>query len=273
MNLFLFRKWIIPCLIVSSTLTCQEKESVEPDDSFNEEINVGLYVDEGAEAACIIASEHMFQWMECRIIRLDADIITHNDLSNIDIFYFPGGNMYRYIDCISDIGKDKIRQRIASGAGYIGTCAGATFAADRMIWRGDVKTDGLLDLFHGTSEAPNDRLFNFPDVGMSQIELIKPHPITDHEPDTMWVFNYNSPFFSVNDSTSVDIIARYVDTQQLAMIAFQYGLGRIFLTGLHTEWEEDDDRDGVSYFDHHEDRGSDWPLMKNVVRWCVGEID
>ncbi len=64
-------------------------------------------------------------------------------------------------------------------------------------------------------------------------------------------------------------IARYAVTQQPAMVACRYGEGRVFLTGVHAEWEEDDDRDGVSYFDKHDDQGSDWDFMKKAVRWCL----
>lgn len=106
---------------------------------------------------------------------------------------------------------------------------------------------------------------------MSKVNLIKSHAITNSESASMWILNYNSPFFTVSKGAKVDIIARYDITGQPAMIACSYGKGRVFLIGLHPEWEEDSNRDGISRFDNFDDQGSDWPLMKNVVRWCLYE--
>ena len=72
---------------------------------------IGLYSDSGAEDACVIASEHMFKWMGCEVRRIYATTIHDGVMDDIDIFYFPGGNMFRYIDGISDQGKARIRQQ------------------------------------------------------------------------------------------------------------------------------------------------------------------
>jgi hypothetical protein len=53
-------------------------------------------------------------------------------------------------------------------------------------------------------------------------------------------------------------------------VAKEYDQGRVFQTGPQPEWEEDATRDGVAYFDHFEDQGSDWELMRNASRWCLG---
>ena len=57
------------------------------------------------------------------------------------------------------------------------------------------------------------------------------------------------------------------------MVAFEYGWGRVFLIGPHPEWEEDSDRDGFEPWPEHDDRGSDWPLMRNVTYWCAGRMN
>jgi len=241
--------------------------------SNNEKITIGIYSGQGASEACIVAAENMFEWMGYEIKRFYAKNLEAGDLNDIDLFYFPGGNPFKYIDFISAKGKQRIRQRIKSGVGYIGTCAGAGFAAEQMKWRDELTSQDSLGIFPGISEAPNPRLFKFQEIGMSKVNLVKPHAITDSESAFMWILNYNSPFFTVSEGSKVDIIARYDITEQLAMVACSYGKGRVFLIGLHPEWEEDSDRDGISRFDNFDDQGSDWPLMKNVVRWCLHEIN
>jgi len=44
------------------------------------------------------------------------------------------------------------------------------------------------------------------------------------------------------------------------MLAFDYGLGRVFLIGTHPEIEEDSERD---------DQGSDWELIRKAVLWSL----
>lgn len=117
--------------------------------SNDEKMTIGIYSDRGASEACIIASTNMFEWMGYEIKRIYAKNLEAGDLGDIDLFYFPGGNPFKYIDYISDKGKQRIRQMIKSGIGYIGTCAGAGFAAEQMIWRGDLTSQDSLGIFPG----------------------------------------------------------------------------------------------------------------------------
>jgi len=55
------------------------------------------------------------------------------------------------------------------------------------------------------------------------------------------------------------------------MLAFDYGLGRVFLIGTHPEIEEDSERDGVDFADELDDQGSDWDLMRKATLWCLKE--
>jgi hypothetical protein len=55
------------------------------------------------------------------------------------------------------------------------------------------------------------------------------------------------------------------------MIAFEYGLGRVFLVATHPEIEEDSNRDGVDFADELDDQGSDWELMREVILWSLGQ--
>jgi glutamine amidotransferase-like uncharacterized protein len=236
------------------------------------EIKVGLYAGAGAANACATAAGEMFQWMGYTVEWINADTVNDADLHRIDVLYFPGGSAGPYQEDISAEGREKIRQLVQSGGCFIGTCAGALFAAEQVIWEGAQDSQPTLGLFPGTVQGPIPEIYTNPEYGMCQVNL-EPHPITGTEPDSVWILYYNGPFFSPNPGAEVDIVGRYEITNEPAIVAFEYGAGRVILTGPHPEWEEDDDRDDVSHFDRFDDRGSDWDLMLQATLWCLGEID
>jgi glutamine amidotransferase-like uncharacterized protein len=256
-------------LIPTSTSTPNRTESSQ---TAADDVTVGLYAGGGAANECAQAARKMFEWMGYTVTRLDADMINQSKISHIDVVYFPGGSSGPYREDISAEGREKIRRLIHSGGCFIGTCAGALFAAERVVWEGETDPRPTLGLFPGTVEGPLPEIYTDPEYGMCQVNL-EPHPITAAEPDSAWILYYNGPFFSPNPDAEVDIVGRYEITNDPALVAFEYGRGRVFLTGPHPEWEEDDGRDGVSYFDRFSDQGSDWDLMLGATRWCLRGID
>lgn len=232
---------------------------------------IGIYADSGAAWSCLTAAENMFLWMGYNVELIYASTVNNEDIRHIDLFYFPGGNSEPFIVNITDQGKEKIRQMISNGAGYIGTCAGAMFAAETQIWQGNTYITGQLGIFPGTAQGPIPEIFPWPQIGMCQVDLNKPHPITDDQPDSVWIMLYHGPFMTPNAGAAIDTIGTYEVTGQPALVACKYGDGRVFLTGPHPEWEEDSDRDSVPYFKNYDDMGSDWPLMRNAARWCLYE--
>lgn len=241
-------------------------------DPFDDGITtIGIYVDSGAAPACVTAARNMFEWMGYTIALLDADYVNSKDMRHIDLFYFPGGSAGPYVLEITSRGKDKIRSMIQAGSGYIGTCAGGMFAAEIQIWKGTRYSRGNLGIFTGNAIGPIPEIFDDPGIGMCQVNLHKPHPITNSQPDSVWIMYYTGPFFVPGSAANIRIIGTYEITGRPALVALEYGKGRVFLTGPHPEWEEDDDRDSVSYFDNYDDLGSDWPLMRSATRWCLHE--
>lgn len=239
----------------------------------DEDIVVGIYADAGASPGCVGPSEKMFEWMGCTIVLLYAEDVNDRSLDKLDVLVFPGGDNGPYMEDITDAGKDKIRGFVRDGGGYIGTCAGANFAAETGVWRGYTYTEGLLGLFPGTADGPVNEIYQYPETGMCEIIYTAPdHPITEGLGDTEWIYYWWGPKFIPDDGADVDVIGEYEITGEPAMVAFEYGEGRVFLIGPHPEWEEDSDRDGYEPDDEHDDRGSDWPLMKNVTFWCAKRV-
>jgi len=230
---------------------------------------IGVYSDNGAAEGCVTAACNMFEWMEFDEVRkIYAEDINANRLDDFDLIYFPGGSTPPYRQDITTTGRQNLRNRIHAGCGYIGTCAGALIACDKNIWEGNDDNAGLFEIFPGTGIGPIPEIFQYPEIGMCQINF-NDHPITNAQPDSCWILYYNGPYFRINDTSNVHIIANYKISGHPAIVATTYGNGRVLLTGPHPEFEEDNDRDGVAYFDHFEDHGSDWPLMKAATEWCL----
>ncbi len=233
-------------------------------------VTIGIYADSGAAPACVTAAMNMFRWMNHRVELMYVDDLNYGDLSHIDLFYFPGGNSEPYMRMISADGRNNLQDLIRDGRGYIGTCAGAMYAAEVQTWRGRSYTQGLLGIFPGTAIGPIDEIHPYPTYGMCWVNLVKSHPVAAGEPDSMWIMYYWGPHLVPNSEKDVEVVGRYAITGQKAFVTCRYGKGRVFLTGPHPEWEEDDSRDSVSSFKNFDDKGSDWPLMKSATEWCLG---
>lgn len=235
----------------------------------NDGVNtIGLYADEGAADACVIASENMFRWMGYKIRKIYAGDVNSGNITDIDLFYFPGGSTGPYQTKINSIGRANIRQIIRDGGSYVGVCAGAHYAASIQRWQGVYYNSGLLELFSGAGIGPMAEICSGPDYCMCRLDINTGYPITNGMDDSLWIMYYTGPYFTF-DSGVGDIIARYSINDNIAMASFTYGNGRVFISGPHPEWEEDSDRDSIDYFDNFDDRGSDWDLMRQAVRWCL----
>jgi len=96
---------------------------------------------------------------------------------------------------------------------------------------------------------------------MTKLDINTSSLIAQSHPDTMWALYINSPYFEFSVDANVSVIARYNTGNLPTFVSSEYGEGRVFLTGPHPEFEEDSNRDGNSYFDGFDDRGSDWDCL------------
>jgi glutamine amidotransferase-like uncharacterized protein len=253
-------------LLVLPTWRCQNQRAIDKED------HVALYSDRGVWSESVQATEQMFQWMGYATERLNAGDIKDGALDNFSILCVPGGNMYQYAQDLSSTGIENIKNFVRDGGGYVGICGGAYFAGEKIVWRGNQLPMSSLEFFPGTAKGPFDDIVPYPDSGMCRVNITDTtHPITRSEPDSVWILYYWGPAFIPEDNADVTILGRYHITDQPMMLALNYGHGRAFLIGTHPEIEEDSDRDGVTFADELDDRGSDWDLMRKATLWCLKE--
>lgn len=227
------------------------------------------------------------------------------DLSSLyQIIILPGGYAQPYNQWISATGKARIRDFVSKGGGFLGICAGSYFASDRVVWEGQTYDDTPegyyynafsnhhewfyaydLDLFSGTASGPLDSIADFSAgrYGMVRLEFNSTSEVLASyktPPFTENLLYFGGPYFSsAGWWGDTQILATYPNDPNLsgpaagqaAMIAFEYGSGRVVLSGPHPEIEEDSDRDGVTLTDEAtlDDQGSDWDLVAKLLAWLT----
>jgi glutamine amidotransferase-like uncharacterized protein len=233
-------------------------------------VRVAIYSGDGAYFRSIKAATRMFLWMGAEPLRITPQEIIDGKLKSFDILYMTGGWAVPYIRDLKNGGTANIRKFIQQGGAYIGTCAGAFFAADFIFWDGK-RYEYPLDIFPGSARGPIVEIAPWPGLKLCRINLNQTsHAITKGEPDSMMSLYYGAPWFDVPPGFNGDILAYYDINNRPAMLAYEFGLGRVFLTGVHTEFEEGSDRDDVLWDNDMNDPESEWPLMLNTVRWLIG---
>jgi len=236
----------------------------------HEKIVVALYSGQGTWDESVQAAEKMFQWMNYTVELVSPDVINSNQFEGFGILCVPGGDMYQYAQDISSQGKENIRNFIRDGGGYIGICGGAYFASETVVWRGNVLPMTPLELFQGTAAGPINEITPDSDFGMCTVNITdSAHPITQIEPQAATTLYYWGPALTPKENAEVTVLGRYAIGNQPAMLAFDYGSGRVFVVGTHPEIEEDSQRDGVIFADQLDDQGSEWDLMRKAALWVL----
>jgi glutamine amidotransferase-like uncharacterized protein len=199
----------------------------------------------------------MFEWMGAEATIIDAETISNGSLEEYDILVTPGGCWCdERCEILENPEKNAIHQFIQNGGAYFGVDGGASYATS---WR--------LDLFHGNY---------WPDVNGSGTYLLEVNVNTDcTEPDlseeqSSYTLLYEaSGYFDVEGMTGINTIASYADLDLPCMISFEYGIGRVFLSGPHPEYEEGSMRDNEEAWDTLTDPDTEWDFMLKICNWLL----
>ncbi len=227
--------------------------------------NVGAWEDD------VIAFEHFLDWKGIthnRVTAQDINTIVLKDFYTA--IFFPGGDADYFNADINATGIQHIRDLVSDGGAYIGMCAGAEFACDKLIWQG-YTIDYPLDLFQGEAVGPIDQLAVWPDYTMTTLTMNLNDEINQFEPVTEDMLYWGGSVFQPYANTNVDTVATYNGLlNNLAIIKFNYGTGRVLLISPHPEIEEDSSRDGVNVAEELNDNGSDWNFLWTATDWLLG---
>jgi glutamine amidotransferase-like uncharacterized protein len=126
-----------------------------------------------------------------------------------------------------------------------------------------------LAIFPGKAEGPLNEIAPYPKYAMCEVKVVdRTHPITESGPTTLSMLYYWGPALRPNADAQVSVLGRYEKNNAVAMLAFHYGLGRVFLVGTHPEIGKDSGLTEVSFCDNQH---SGWDLMRRASLWCSGK--
>jgi glutamine amidotransferase-like uncharacterized protein len=172
----------------------------------------------------------------------------------------PGGDMWTYGSYLSNTGMIKIKDYVHQGGGYLGICGGSYFAATLIVWRGwaneprEYITTNGLNLFQGTADGPiEDFAPTYVDSKCGIVIVQKENPISLNLAEVIEPYYDHGPMFLFNDSTNITTIGRTIKGNKRILLSFQYGSGKVFLTGAHPEAD-------ISR--------TTWVMVKNAIKWC-----
>jgi glutamine amidotransferase-like uncharacterized protein len=197
---------------------------------------------------------------------VDLDALDRVDSQGVKLIYFPGGESASIRP--SEKTSRQVRQAVAAGTGYIGTCAGAFIAAEAVTTASHVRLPGeahSFGIFPGVAEwAGGEGTWPF------YVDLS--HPIVAHSSFADEITSVMPMWFVGGSSNLLPAYAEELQHWQVAtldppsngspagrraiMTATVFGKGRVFLSGAHPEANEDT-----------------YSLLLAAAEWCTGRSD
>ncbi len=242
----------------------REYKDVFPDKylNFTESKKVALYVGKGTWSfgkahfkRLLLSYKHSYEVITAK------DVLSGKlNVKNYSILIMPGGKSWKYIEELGSQGADEIKRFVALGGGYLGICAGAYYAVSHRLGpsthpepygigllRG-VALDGTslkVSPFHGGMMKIKTDVTGFP--GFFQILMLGGAS-----------FHFD-PIEGI--SKKIKILGTIDPIHFPTLIYFQYGKGKVFLSGPHGEIEEKGSLLGLIY----KDPDSEWPLLEKIM--------
>lgn len=272
---------VLIVLIVGGQLTIPQTKAQRSSDLTDVRVAVydgGSGVTSEPRESSMAALYWMFRWMNATVEIVNSTGIKQGILDNIQIIAVPGGYAYDYYLDLGYSGASAIRDFVAGGGGYWGSCAGAYYACQEFEWSEYGETGTYyygLKLFPGRGVGPIIGIADWPDMIMTNIRMNTSNDLIDlsQEPTSHSIMYYGGPYFETEGVNGITTLATYSFNGMPAMIAFEHVQGRVFLTGPHPEWEEDNFRDGCVWDNYLEEDGSEWNLCKEIMLWLTPNID
>lgn len=145
-------------------------------------LRVAVYVTSGAESDKLAALMRAVDSMGFEVYGIGRSDIDQGRLtrSNFDVFILPAGedgSKDGYASPADGLNTanilNNIRAFVSSGGGFIGVCAGSFYASDQIEWEG-FDYNYPLDLFSGWDRGPLDDIAEWPDYGLSLVNVSDP---------------------------------------------------------------------------------------------------
>jgi len=180
-----------------------------------------IYAGSGAVLASDV--EYALDRLGVSYREVDEDFIKSGGLADCSMLIIPGGYTARYVSALGEDGFREIREFVKRGGVYIGICAGAYLAAERVEVEGRPKGLGIIDIENVRRSG----------IGLVEITITNTsHLLVKGCPRTMLIWYQNGPY--IIPGKGVEVIARY-DEEYAAIVCSTYGKGRVLIFSPHPE--------------------------------------
>lgn len=111
-------------------------------------IRVALYSDKGISASSEQLQKGLNSYSDIQLSLLKAQDIAEGKLSGFDLLIHPGGSGGAQGKTLGEKGREKVREFVKNGGGYLGICAGAYLATCDYEWSLNILDAKVLDRKH-----------------------------------------------------------------------------------------------------------------------------
>ncbi|MHA1137001.1 MAG: hypothetical protein ACTSSE_10990 [Candidatus Thorarchaeota archaeon] len=209
---------------------------------------------------------NMFTWMNASVFIFNTTDLLNGCLWACEILAIPEGLGPITERRLTNDGLQAIREWITLGGSYVGVRGSAAMAMNGSYFEGII-TSFDLGLVNGTSYEVED----LEDTQMTNVSINHDStgPDLSDMPVNMSVLFVTGRYFVPDADQDVISIANYTHSNQLAMLAGNYGEGNFFISSPHFEYEENGNRDGTDYMDEYDDPDSEWSMLLTISKWLV----
>ncbi|MDE6478381.1 MAG: hypothetical protein K2L94_04000 [Alphaproteobacteria bacterium] len=160
---------------------------------------------------------------------------------NVAALVMPGGRAIGYQARLHPHGNKKITDWVMNGGVYFGICAGAYYAAERIIFEPDipelaVQQNGGLGLVSADAIGTLHRELNIAPYRADTASMAAPQIEWVADGRLHLSYYHGGPYFQPRGN-NMEILAQYVldDGDRPAIVAQRVGHGRVIASGVHVE--------------------------------------
>ena len=158
------------------------------------QIKVALYAGDGTGRTVEHVERALTSDSRIAVRRLLPDDIRAGRLSEFDVLVQPGGSGSGQAKALGDEGRQKIREFVNQGGGYIGVCAGSYLATCDYEWSLGILDAKVVDRKHwARGFGPVD--VGFTDAGRSRFGL---------EKQDLTIYYHQGPLLAPADNPEID---------------------------------------------------------------------
>lgn len=180
-------------------------------------------------------------WLNRPARTVSAEQICQGALANASGLIIPGGADLPYCEKLNGEGNRQIRQFVEQGGFYLGICAGAYYACQRVEFQGaDYQVHGERELgfFEGVAQGSLPTLTNghyYSESVESKAMVKLDFADFPADPTACYYYHGGSTFFESSQAVrSAQVFARFADGSP-AIVSGQFGKGRYLLSSVHFE--------------------------------------